>query len=183
MTDRLIEEILDFWFDESSKPYWFRQSVSFDRVVTDTLLPHHETAAAGGFDHWMEDVEGCIALCILLDQAPRNMFRGTARAFATDGKALTVARHAVEQEFDLECTPDEKLFLYLPFEHHEDPESQDRCCQLVSERIGEPELVRYAELHRTIIQRFGRFPHRNDILGRPNTPEEQAFLQEPNSSF
>ncbi len=183
MVDRLIDEIVDFWFDEAMKPYWFRRSDSFDRTVRDTLLPHHEAAAAGRYDHWMEDVDGCLALCVLLDQVPRNVFRGTPRAFATDGKARAVARHALEQGFDLECNGDERTFLYLPFEHHEDADSQALSCTLFRERVGDAEVVRYAERHREIIERFGRFPHRNAILGRPSTPEETAFLTEPDSSF
>lgn len=183
MIDRLIDEIVDIWFDEAMKPYWFKPSDSFDRAVRDTLLPHHEAAAAGKFDHWKDDVDGCLALCILLDQVPRNAFRGSPRAFSTDSRALAVARHAIEQGFDLECNDDEKTFLYLPFEHQEDLECQALSCALFRDRIGGDEVVRYAERHREIIERFGRFPHRNAILGRTSTPEEIAFLKEPNSSF
>ena len=131
----------------------------------------------------MEDVDGCIALCVLLDQVPRNMFRNDPRAFATDGKARAVSDHAVANGFDLECTTDERIFLYLPFEHHEDMASQDRSVALFTERVGDGTTVRYARRHREIIQRFGRFPHRNAILGRASTPEEEAFLTEPDSSF
>ncbi|WP_448204316.1 DUF924 family protein [Azospirillum sp. sgz302134] len=183
MVDRLIDEIVDFWFDEAMKPYWFKRSDSFDRTVRDTLLPHHEAAAEGRFDHWMDDVDGCLALCVLLDQVPRNVFRGSARAFATDSKALAVARHVIEQGFDLECNADERTFLYLPFEHQEDRDCQTLSCTLFRERIGDEEVVRFAERHREIIERFGRFPHRNAVLGRESTPEEAAFLLEPNSSF
>lgn len=183
MVDSLIDEIVDFWFDEAMKPYWFRPSPSFDRVVGETLGPHHEAAARGDLDHWMEDVDGCLALCVLLDQVPRNMFRGTPRAFATDGKARAVAEHALANGFDLECTTDERLFLYLPFEHHEDPASQERSVALFTERVGEEVNIDYALRHRAVIQRFGRFPHRNAILGRTSTAEETAFLQEPGSSF
>lgn len=183
MVDRLIDEIVDFWFDEAMKPYWFRKSPSFDRAVADTLGPHHEAAARGDYDHWMEDVDGCIALCILLDQVPRNMFRDDPRAFATDAKARAVSDHAVANGFDLECTTDERIFLYLPYEHHEDLASQERSVALFTERVGDETTVRYALRHREIIQRFGRFPHRNAVLGRPGTPEEEAFLKEPDSSF
>lgn len=183
MVDKLIDEIVDFWFDEAMKPYWFRRSASFDRAVADTLGPHHEAAARGDYDHWMEDVDGCIALCVLLDQVPRNMFRDDPRAYATDDKALAVSRHAVANEFDLECTTDERIFLYLPFEHDEDMASQDRAVALFTERVGDETSVRFALRHREIIQRFGRFPHRNASLGRAGTPEEEAFLQEPDSAF
>ncbi|MBP2292685.1 DUF924 family protein [Azospirillum rugosum] len=183
MVDKLIDEIVDFWFDEAMKPYWFKPSASFDRAVSDTLLPHHEAAAAGKLDHWMDDVDGCLALCVLLDQVPRNAFRGSPRAFATDAKALAVARHAVENGFDLECNGDERIFLYLPFEHQEDPDCQRLSCALFRERVGEAEVVDYAERHRAIIERFGRFPHRNAILGRASTAEETEFLKEPGSAF
>ncbi len=183
MADLLIDEIVDFWFDEAMKPYWFKRSDSFDRLVRDTLAPHYEKAAGGAFDGWKDDVDGCIALCILLDQVPRNVFRGTAKAFATDDMALAVARHAVEHGFDLECTADERLFLYLPFEHREDLESQRLCVTLMRERVGQEEAILYAKRHLEIIERFGRFPHRNAVLGRATTPEEEAFLKEPNSSF
>lgn len=183
MVDKLIDEIVDFWFDEAMKPYWFRKSASFDRAVADTLGPHYEAAARGAYDHWMEDVDGCIALCVLLDQVPRNMFRNDPRAFATDGKARGISDHAVANGFDLECTTDERIFLYLPFEHHEDMASQDRSVALFTERVGDETTVCYARRHREIIQRFGRFPHRNAILGRTSTPEEVAFLTEPDSSF
>ncbi|PWC37443.1 DUF924 family protein [Azospirillum sp. TSO35-2] len=183
MVDSLIDEIVDFWFDEAMKPYWFRRSDSFDRAVADTLGPHHEAAARGDYDHWMEDVDGCIALCVLLDQVPRNMFRDSPRAFETDAKARAVSDHAIANEFDLECTNDERIFLYLPYEHHEDMASQDRSVALFAERVEDDTTLRYAERHREIIQRFGRFPHRNAVLGRPSTPEEEAFLTEPDSSF
>jgi len=183
MVDTLIDEIVDFWFDEAMKPYWFRRSDSFDRAVADTLGPHYEAAVRGDLDHWMEDVDGCLALCILLDQVPCNMFRDDPRAYASDPKARAVAEHALAGGFDLECTEDERIFLYLPFEHHEDMGSQDRAVALFAERVGTEETVRFAERHREIIQRFGRFPHRNAVLGRESTAEETAFLQEPNSSF
>lgn len=183
MIDPLIDEIVAYWFSEAVKPYWFETSDSFDRQCRDTLLEPHERAAAGRLDHWMDDVDGCLALCILLDQVPRNVFRGTPRAFATDGKARTVAGHAVRNGFDRECTPEERLFLYLPFEHHEDLDSQTLSVALFRERVPVPEYVDYAERHLAIIRRFGRFPHRNAILGRASTPEELEFLQQPGSAF
>lgn len=183
MTDRLIDEIVDFWFDDAMKPYWFRPTDSFDRLVRDTLLEHHERAAAGALDGWRDDVDGCLALCVLLDQVPRNIFRGTARAFASDPQARAVARHALESGFDLECEPEERQFLYLPFCHWEDVEAQRLSVRLYRERVGTDEAVRAAERHCEIVERFGRFPHRNATLGRESTPEELAFLQEPQSSF
>lgn len=184
MADPLIDEIIDFWFDEEAiKPYWFKSSVSFDRTVADRLVEPYEKAAAGEYDHWREDVDGCLALCILLDQVPRNAFRGTPQAFATDDKARAFAAYAIDNGYDLECTPEERVFLYLPFEHHENPDSQRLSVLLFTERVKGEEPVRYAERHAEIIARFGRFPHRNAILGRASTPEEEAFLTEPDSSF
>ncbi len=183
MVDSLIDEIVDFWFDDAMKPYWFRKSDSFDRAVADTLGEPHAAAARGDCDSWMEDVDGCLALCILLDQVPRNIFRGDPRSFATDAKARAVAEHALANGFDLECTTDERIFLYLPLEHHEDMDSQNRSVALFTERVGDDVTVDYANRHRAVIERFGRFPHRNAILGRDSTPEEAAFLLEPNSSF
>ena len=183
MADPLIDEIVEYWFGEPVKPYWFAPSPSFDRQVADTLLEPHGRAAAGRFDSWLDDVDGCLALCILLDQVPRNVFRGTPRAFATDAQALAVARHVVGNGFDLECTPEERLFLYLPFEHHEDLDSQRLAVRLIRERVQAPEPIDYAERHLAVIERFGRFPHRNAILGRESTPEEVEFLTQPGSAF
>jgi len=183
MADAQIDGIVAYWFDESVKPHWFAKSDHFDGEVRQRLLEPHERAAAGALDHWMDEADGCLALCILLDQVPRNVFRGTPRAFATDTKALAVARHAVDQRFDLECDADGRMFLYLPFEHAEDLDSQRRSVQLFRERVGTAEGIDYAERHLAIIERFGRFPHRNLILGRESTPEEIEFLKQPGSSF
>lgn len=183
MTTRLMDEIVDFWFDEACKPYWFNSRPTFDQLVRDTLLEHHQRAAVGEFDDWADDVDGALALCILLDQAPRNCFRNQAEAFASDAKARQVAIRALEEGYDLECDEDERLFLYLPFMHHEDLDSQDAAVRLIGERCPKPEAVDAARRHRDIIARFGRFPHRNAALGRETTAEEAAFLQEPGSSF
>lgn len=183
MADPLIDEIVEYWFGEAVKPYWFAPTPSFDRQVADMLLEPHERAAAGRLDHWLDDVDGCLALCILLDQVPRNVFRGTPRAFATDEKARAVARHAVQNDIDLECVPEERMFLYLPFEHDEDLNSQRLAVQLFRERVCAPEPIEWAERHLAVIERFGRFPHRNAILGRESTPEEAEFLKQPGSAF
>lgn len=183
MTDRLIDEIVDFWFDEACRPYWFSPKPTFDRLVEDTLLEHHHKAAKGDFDHWVDDVDGALALCILLDQVPRNCFRGSPQAYATDAMARQVAAKALEEGYDLECGEEEKVFLYLPFEHHENADSQELAVRLFTERTTTPEYREYAERHRDVVARFGRFPHRNKALGRESTPEEMAFLEEPGSSF
>lgn len=178
-----ITAVLDFWFGESAKPFWFVKSTAFDQEVAARLGPLHEAAARGDCDAWMGSADGCLALCVLLDQVPRNIFRGTPRSFATDPPARAVARHAVDQGYDLATPLDRRAFFYLPFEHHEDMGSQDRSVALFTERVGDALTVEYAHRHRDVIARFGRFPHRNAILGRPSTAEETAFLQGPNSSF
>ena len=181
--EALIDEIVEYWFGEGAKLYWFAPTESFDRQVRDMLLDPHERAAAGRLDHWLDDVDGCLALTILLDQVPRNAFRGTPRAFATDEKARAVARHVIQNDFDLECEPEERMFLYLPFEHHEDLNSQTLSVQLFRERVGVSEPIDFAERHRAVIERFGRFPHRNAVLGRPSTADESAFLAEHPEGF
>ncbi|MBV5332266.1 DUF924 domain-containing protein [bacterium] len=183
MTDRLMDEIVDFWFDDACKPYWFNSRPTFDRLVRDNLLEHHQKAAAGELDHWIDDVDGALALCILLDQAPRNCFRGRAEAFATDAKARSVALHALNEGYDLECTEDERMFFYMPFMHHEDADSQLLAVKMFAERCPRPEAVVAAQRHSEIIARFGRFPQRNIALGRVCSPEEESFLSEPNASF
>jgi uncharacterized protein (DUF924 family) len=179
-----ISEVLGFWFAPERRKHWFEASEAFDAAVRRALGAWHEAAASGRLDHWRESAEGCLALCILLDQVPRNVFRGTPQAFASDAQARAVARHAVERGFDLAfADKDRRMFLYLPLEHSEELADQELCVALCRERIDDPEYLRYAERHREIVARFGRFPHRNAILGRPSTPEETAFLAEPFSSF
>src|SRR5262249_17810026 len=143
------------------------------------FLPLYEDAAAGRLRAWQADPRECLALVVLLDQFPRNMFRGEPRAFATDGLARDAARALLPRPGEL--TPDERLFAYLPFEHSESLADQDLACERMND--FEPDLLRYALRHREIIARFGRFPHRNAILGRTSTPEETEFLKEPGSGF
>ena len=184
-------EVLLFWFGpaaERGKPHkrWFVKSEAFDREVRERFLPLYEEAAAGKLAHLKESAADCLALIVVLDQFPRNMFRGTPRAFATDSLALETARHAVARGFDRTLLPVERLFVYLPFEHSEALADQDRSCDLARALDAYPEtndVYRYALAHRDIIRRFGRFPHRNAILGRRNTPEELEFLKRPGSSF
>ena len=184
-------EALLFWFGpaaERGKAHkrWFVKDEAFDREVRERFLPLYEDAAAGKLAHLKQRAEGCLALIVVLDQFPRNMFRGTARAFATDPLALEAARHALAQGFDRALLPVERLFVYLPFEHSETLADQDWSCELTKPLDAYPEtndVYRYALLHRDIIRRFGRFPHRNAILGRTSTPEELEFLKGPGSSF
>jgi uncharacterized protein (DUF924 family) len=185
----LIREILSFWFGDQplndapeAREAWFNPTPEFDREIADRFLVNYDQTAAGDLDDLMGSAEGCLALVILLDQFPRNMFRGTARAFAADGKALAVARHALDKGFDASLPPVACLFLYLPFEHSEDRADQERSVALF-EALGNAHWLDYAVRHRDIVARFGRFPHRNALLGRTSTAEEEDFLTQPGSSF
>jgi uncharacterized protein (DUF924 family) len=151
----------------------------FDGEIREKFSPLHEHLEKNPV--WLDDASSCLARIVVLDQFPRNMFRGTPRAFATDALALAAARLAVERGWDRGMLQVEKLFVYLPFEHSEAMADQDRACELMKD-FG-AEQVDYAERHRAIIRRFGRFPHRNAILGRASTPEETEFLKQPGSGF
>jgi uncharacterized protein (DUF924 family) len=181
----IVPLVLDFWFHEAGPDRWFRPPVEFDDTVLRRFFKLHEQAAAGNLHDWEQTARGSLALCLLLDQFPRNMFRGTARCFATDDDARRVASQAISQGFDTEegMTDNHRLFFYLPFEHSEDIEDQNRSCELIATLTSIPEYTKWAEAHRAIIERFGRFPHRNDPLGRRSTPEEEEFLQQEESSF
>lgn len=186
-------EILDFWFGrEGEEGYgefreaWFTKDPEFDQDVRDRFEGAYEEAAAGRLEHWKDEARSCLALIILLDQFTRNMFRGDPKTYATDDKAREAARHAVEHAYDRELFPYERLFVYLPFEHSEDLEDQLFSVELfrgLAADIGSEDLLGYAVRHLEIIERFGRFPHRNEILGRATTPEEAEFLRGPDSSF
>lgn len=177
------DELLGFWFAEGAearRKLWFVADPEFDRLCTGRFLSAYEQASAGRLDDWRNDARGCLALVLLLDQLPRNMFRDTPRAFATDQKAREVARHAVNRGFDSQLPPINRAFLYLPFEHSEDladqHESVRRQRKLAEEEPECFDFVKYAEAHFATIERFGRFPHRNRILGRVSRPEEIEFL-------
>ena len=187
------EEVLDFWFGREDEPgygefreAWFRKDPEFDQQVQERFGPLYERAAAGELDGWREEARSCLALVICLDQFPRNMFRGDGRTHATDDKALETARYALERALDRELPPFQRVFVYMPFMHSESVEDQRRSVELfgrLAEKPGAPDLTSYAVGHMEIVERFGRFPHRNVILGRETTPEEAEFLQGPDSSF
>ena len=138
-------------------------------------MPTYEAAARGALSDWEATPEGALALTIVLDQFPRNMFRGDARTFAADATARAVADRALARGFDQQVAGDERMFFYLPFEHSEAMADQERCCALFR-AMGNADLLRWAELHADIIRRFGRFPHRNAVLGRTTTPAEKTYL-------
>lgn len=181
----LVEAVTDTWFGRPVghvQSKWFSSTPAFDTHIRETFGPHIERAAAGRYDHLGDTPQGALALCVLLDQFPRNAWRGDALAFAFDDLALSIARHAVQRGLDRLLLPVQRLFLYLPFEHSEDLDDQDTCVDLITP-LGNASWTFYAERHREIIARFGRFPHRNAILGRDTTPDEAAFLTEPFSGF
>jgi len=178
-----IASVESLWFNEVGEAAWFKAKPAVDEIVRTRFLESHEQAAAD-FDLATAtgSAERAVATVIVLDQFPRNMFRGTPRAFATDHLALAAAGAAVEHGLDRGLDKHRRLFLYLPFEHSEKLSDQHRAVELVG-RLGDGKLLRFALAHRDIVARFGRFPHRNAILGRPSTPEELEFLKQPNSAF
>jgi len=173
-------EVLKFWFERDRKA-WYQKNPAFDEEIRARFLPLHEQALTGGLEGWQAQAASCLALVILLDQFPRNMFRNSAQAFAADAPARDAARVVVERDWDQGMSVDERTFAYLPFEHSESPADQARSCELMKP-LGE-EIYRYALRHKEIIDRFGRFPHRNAALGRESTPEEIEFLKTPGSGF
>ncbi len=203
MTDSIraesrIEAILSFWFGEPTNPdygcyrkAWFIKDSTFDEQIRQQFLTDADKAAAGAYKSWQSQPLSAVALLLLLDQFPRNLYRGHPHSFATDAQALAVAKHIVNAGLDCELVPAHRFFAYLPFEHSEDIQHQNRCVELMQRLVEEfPNLdtgfqggLDYAIRHREVIERFGRFPHRNQILGRQSTPAETAFLQQPGSSF
>ena len=176
-----VSDVLTFWFSELTDDDWFRKDDAIDAAIRQRFLPLHERLLAGGV---AEDGTPrlMLAAIIVFDQFSRNMFRGTARAFAADPAALRLARSAVGRRIDAGMTGREQLFLYLPFEHSEDIADQEKSVELTV-KLDDEGLLHYAKAHRDIVKRFGRFPHRNDMLGRPSTAEEIAFLKQSGSSF
>lgn len=185
----LRQHILDFWFGASGSPgygapraIWFEADAAFDGEVRQRFEADVASAARGGHDAMAVDAEGALALVILLDQFPRNIYRSTPRAFAADAKARDVARNALAAGHDQAVAPFMRAFLYLPFEHSEDIADQDRSVALFR-ALGDESYLGFAIAHRDVIARFGRFPHRNAILGRRSTPDELAYLRQPGAGF
>jgi uncharacterized protein (DUF924 family) len=186
-------EVLEFWFGAPESPEfgrpraaWFVKSAAFDALIRDRFLATHEAAAAGTLDAWGARPLGALALVVALDQFPRNLFRGDPRAFATDARALALAREIVARGHDAALLPVQRWFAYLPFEHAEDLAAQRESLRLferIANETGGDGTFTYAMRHYAVIARFGRFPHRNAILGRASTPDELEFLRQPGSSF
>ncbi|WP_193182669.1 DUF924 family protein [Nisaea sediminum] len=179
---RDIEQILSFWFEECTDKERFGKDPAFDATIRRRFGALVEEATQGRLTEWCDSTEGTLAYIILLDQFTRNIFRGSPTAFAADHLARAAAVRAIDAGVDARLENDRKTFLYLPLEHSEDLGDQERCVALF-EAMGDAEKTDYAVRHRDIIQRFGRFPHRNETLGRKSTDAELAFLKEPGSSF
>ncbi|HBE16808.1 MAG TPA: DUF924 domain-containing protein [Cyanobacteria bacterium UBA11149] len=187
------QEIIEFWFGKVDEPeygkprqVWFTKNPEFDEEVRSRFMTDYQEAASGKLERWKDSALSCLALIIVLDQFPRNMFRDRPEAFATDSHALDVGKHAVACGFDRDLLPLQRWFIYLPFEHSENLEDQYQSVNLFSTLQDDPQSklsIKYAYRHLEVIERFGRFPHRNRILGRETTPEEAEFLQQPGSSF
>lgn len=174
--DDLILEILDFWFSPEVKPKWFNSTPEFDELLSQCYEKTWGQARANSFDHWEQEPDGALALVILLDQFPLNMFRADARQYSTEAHARKIAGHAINQGFEQRLDKVRQSFLYLPFMHSESLEDQNRAVELY-EKAGLDNNLRYAKHHRDVVKRFGRFPHRNEVLGRESTPEEVEYLK------
>lgn len=189
----MSEEILNFWFGRpdaadygQQRSFWFTKKPKVDQELRSRFLPYYEQAVVGKLDHWKKLPHSSLALILLLDQFPRNMFRGTAQAFAADVQALSVAQHAVVNGYDQELLMVQRWFIYLPFEHSENLADQRHSVRLFATLSDDPDnalTLDYAIRHYYVIARFGRFPHCNKILGRETTLEEAEFLKQPGSSF
>ena len=174
MSRTIATELVDFWRD-AGMGKWFRGGDAFDAECRTRWLDAHFSAARREFDDWMDDAEGALALVLLLDQIPRNVFRNSGHAFASDSLALHYSSRAIDAGHDAETDPTLRFFFYMPFEHSEAIADQHRAVELFT-AIDSTDLLGYATAHCDVIARFGRFPHRNAALGRSNTPEEQAWL-------
>jgi len=183
--DPLAKDILNFWFETTDlsanfekRAVWFRATPEFDGQLITQYAGVHEQAASGALDHFKNSAEECLALIMSLDQFPRNIFRGTARAFATDAKAREIARHALGRGYDRNFSHWPRTFCYLPFEHSEDLADQERALVLY-QSLDSEDSMKSAIGHHDAIRRFGRFPHRNEVMGRRNSPEEEEYLRDP----
>lgn len=171
-----VDAILDFWLREVPESAWYSVDAALDQTIRDRFQPVWEQGRAGQGADWPLDPPGALAACILFDQFPRNMFRGSPDAFATDALALSIARRAIRADLDLEVPLPGRQFFYMPFMHSESLDEQDNGIALITGRLGMDDTLLHARAHREIIRRFGRFPFRNEALGRTSTPEEEVFM-------
>jgi len=174
------EQIVEFWMDEKQKPLWFQSTPEFDQLLRDTFLNQIENAEASRLDHWRESPRSLLALILLLDQFPLNIFRGQARGYLDGDIALTHCKYAIAHDYLDSYNIDEILFVILPLMHSENLADQDQCVALM-DLYGTPEYAKYARHHRDIVRQFGRFPHRNEALGRSSSEAELAYLASPDA--
>lgn len=175
-------EVIGYWFETLSPEAWYGAPPDVDAEIARRFGPVYETLSEAVPDDWLRSPQGRLAAILVLDQFPRNIHRGTPQAFRSDEKALMLAKDAIAAGADMELPPEQRAFLYMPFQHAENLEDQRRSLELFGS-LGNANNLDFAVRHYEIIARFGRFPHRNAILGRASTPEERAFLKEPGSSF
>lgn len=172
----MIQDILDFWYSEPMRQHWFKSNPEIDQQIRQRYEMVWKQAVCRELDSWQQQAKGCLALVIIFDQFPLNMFRKQAQSFSTEQRAVSVTKYALEQCFDKELPKEQVSFLYMPLMHSESMADQDLCVRLFEEADLE-ENLRFARHHREIVRQFGRFPHRNAILGRSSTPEEVAYLK------
>lgn len=170
------QDVIDFWL-AAGEEGWFNASTAFDALCRERFLELHLTASRGELEHWSQEATGALALLLLLDQLPRNMFRGSAHAYATDPMARAVTYQALSLDFDQQFAPELRSFFYLPLMHSEERADQQRASELF-QTLDIPRAIKWRTHHLAIIERFGRFPHRNHVLGRSTTPDEQTWLDE-----
>lgn len=189
MSNAEAQAIHDFWYGPAgsdtfgeNREEWYKASDEFDDACRDAMSAQFEAAAQGALENWTDHLISGIALCLLLDQYPRNTFRGSPRAFATDAMAREASHRIISNRLDTAMIKVQREFVYMPFMHSEELEDQEYCVELFAD-LGDANNLDFAVRHRDIVERFGRFPHRNAILGRDSTPEELAFLTQPGSSF
>ena len=180
--DVTAQEIIEFWFKEIDPSFCWKKDQSFDQLITDRYLECHIAASSGELSRWRKTPEGRLAEIIVLDQFSRNIFRDTAASFASDSQALALAQVAVDMGDDLKLHPQQRSFLYLPYMHSESLIVHEQAVQLFNQP-GLENNYNFELKHKDIIERFGRYPHRNEILNRTSTPDEIVFLAEPGSSF
>ncbi|MCF6190601.1 MAG: DUF924 domain-containing protein [Cocleimonas sp.] len=170
-----IEQVLNFWFTKPISDHWFSSTPAIDQLITDGYESIWEQAKAGELNTWKESPDGCLALCIILDQMPLNMFRGTAKSFSTEQQAVEITKHAIKEGFDTEVPNDNVSFLYMPLMHSENLDNQKLAVQCFEKAKLEGN-VKFAKHHRGIIEKYGRFPHRNEALGRVSSQVEMDYL-------
>jgi uncharacterized protein (DUF924 family) len=182
MSAGVVDEIVSFWFDTLKPEDWYRKHPAIDAEITGRFGATYEALKTGVPTDWIVEPKGMLAAILVLDQFPRNMFRDNPRSFATDETALALAKRAIGEGIDMRLPPEQRAFIYMPFQHSESRDDQARSIELFT-ALGAPLNLDFALRHQAIIARFGRFPHRNSVLHRTSTAEELAFLQEPGSSF